>query len=118
MPTTQIFLTERDRFDTRRFDPWTQKSIYAYGHQDVPDDLPLPAALVDFLLRQVDRYGGGSEGLLHALRYLREGLFRRTIHPSAARARLDRLRQSLPPAARGDLRALRSFAEDFGLGGG
>ncbi len=104
-------------FRHRRFDPWTQKSIYAYGRQDVSDDLPLPAALVDFLLHQVDRYGEASDGTLQALRYLREGLFRRTIHPSAARAKLDRLRQSLPTSATGDHRALQNFLQDFGLGG-
>jgi len=29
VPTTQIFLNENDFFDTRKFDPWRQKTIYA-----------------------------------------------------------------------------------------
>ena len=36
VPTSQIFLTDADTFDTRKFDPWHQKTIYEYTRRDVP----------------------------------------------------------------------------------
>jgi len=44
VPTSQIFLGETDRFDTKKFDPWRQKTIYEYTRRDIPDtyELPLP----------------------------------------------------------------------------
>jgi hypothetical protein len=30
-PTSQIFLTDADTFDTRKFDPWRQETIYPGG---------------------------------------------------------------------------------------
>jgi len=42
--TSQIFLAETDRFDTKKFDPWRQKTIYEHTRRDIPDtyELPLP----------------------------------------------------------------------------
>jgi hypothetical protein len=42
IPTSQIFLTDADTFDTRKFDPWRQKTIYVYTRRDVPDSFVLP----------------------------------------------------------------------------
>jgi len=42
VPTSQIFLEETDRFDTKKFDPWRQKTIYEYTRRDVPDSYEIP----------------------------------------------------------------------------
>ncbi len=34
VPTSQIFLDETDRFDTKKFNPWRQKTIYEYTRRD------------------------------------------------------------------------------------
>jgi hypothetical protein len=42
VPTSQIFLDETDFFDTKKFNPWHQKTIYEYTRLDVPDDFERP----------------------------------------------------------------------------
>lgn len=75
VPTSQIFLDETDFFDTKKFNPWSQKTIYEYTRRDVPDTFELPKSLSDYFLRQTDRYTGASDVALQKLRYLREGVF-------------------------------------------
>jgi len=84
VPTSQIFLEETDRFDTKKFDPWRQKTIYEYTRRDVPDSYEIPKPLFDFFLQQVDKYGGASDLTLQQLRYLREGVFLRSWTPEQA----------------------------------
>ena len=48
VPTSQIFLTEVDLFDTKKFDPWHQKTIYEYTRRDVPYSFELSKPLADF----------------------------------------------------------------------
>jgi hypothetical protein len=59
VPTSQIFLTETDHFDTKKFDPWRQKTIY-----DVPDSFERPKPLADFFLGQLDKYAGATDTTL------------------------------------------------------
>jgi hypothetical protein len=75
VPTSQIFLDESDFFDTKKFDPWSQKTIYEYTRRDVPDSIELPQPLFDFFVQQMDEYGGATDATLQKLRYLREGGF-------------------------------------------
>ena len=91
VPTSQIFLEASDSFDTRKFDPWSQKTIYEYTRRDAPDSLELPKPLFDFFLQQIDKYAGASDSTLQQLRYLREGVFLRSWTPrQAAREALKR----------------------------
>jgi hypothetical protein len=114
VPTSQIFLEQTDTFDTRKFDPWQQKTIYEYTRRDVPDSFEFPKPLFDFFLSQLDKYGGASEGTLQQLRYLREGVFLKAWTPeAAARAALTR-RSSLRSGPAEDLAAFQSFAQDMG----
>lgn len=53
VPTSQIFLEASDSFDTRKFDPWSQKTIYEYTRRDSSDSLELPKLLFDFFLRRL-----------------------------------------------------------------
>jgi hypothetical protein len=113
VPTSQIFLDQTDTFDTRKFDPWQQKTIYEYTRRDVPDSFEFPKPLFDFFLRQLDKYGGASEATLQQLRYLREGVFLKAWTPDeAARAALTK-RNNLPSGSAEDLAALQSFAQDM-----
>jgi len=68
IPTTQIFLTPEDRFGTRSFDPWAQKTIYDYGRRDVADSVELPAALATYFVQQVREFAGRSEAELQRRR--------------------------------------------------
>src|SRR5258708_3003296 len=83
VPTSQIFLDETDRFDTKKFDPWRQKTIYEYTRRDVPDSFELPKPLFGFFLEQVDKYGGASDAIFQQLRFLRECVFLRTWTPAS-----------------------------------
>jgi len=40
IPTSQIFLEVTDSLDTRKFNPWKQKTIYEYTRRDAPDAYP------------------------------------------------------------------------------
>lgn len=113
VPTSQIFLDENDFFDTKKFNPWRQKTIYEYTRRDVPDSFELPKPLFDFFLQQVDKYGGASDVTLQKLRYLREGVFLRVWTPEqAAREALKRC-SALGSGPAEDLAALQNFAADM-----
>jgi hypothetical protein len=116
VPTSQIFLDETDRFDTKKFDPWRQKTIYEYTRRDVPDTYELPKPLFEFLLRQVDKYGGASDITLQQLRYLREGVFLRTWTPEQAARDALKKRSALGSGPAEDLSAFWNFAEDMRSG--
>src|SRR6267154_271995 len=113
VPTSQIFLDENDLFDTKKFNPWRQKTIYAYTRRDLPDSLELPKPLLDFFLKQVDKYAGSSEVTLQQLRYLREGVFSRAWTPEQAAREALKKRSALGSGPSEDLAALQSFAEDM-----
>jgi len=113
VPTSQIFLDETDFFDTKKFDPWRQKTIYEYTRRDVSDSFELPKPLFDFFLEQVDKYAGATNITLQQLRYLREGVFLRNLTPEqAARAALKK-RGSLLAGSPEDLAAFQDFAQDM-----
>ena len=115
IPTSQVFLTDLDTFDTRRFDPWRQKTIYDYTRRDVPDSFALPGPLFDFFLSQLDKYAGASESTLQQLRNLRDAVFNGNLSPEqAARAALGLGSDRPAPAAREDLAAFEQFAWDLG----
>ena len=116
VPTTQIFLDETDRFDTRKFDPWHQKTIYEYTRRDVPDSFQFPRPLFDFFLQQVDKYGGASDATLQQLRYLREGVFLRSWTPEQAAREALKRRNGLGSGPAEDLAALQNFAVDMRSG--
>ena len=84
VPTSQIFLTEDDTFDTRKFDPWHQKTIYEYTRRDVSDSFELPKPLFDFFLSQLDEYAGASESASQQIRNLRSSVFQNVLTPDAA----------------------------------
>ncbi len=84
VPTTQIFLSEADRFGTRTFDPWKQRTIHEYNRQDAPSTLRLPARLITFLGRQIDHYAGADDDILQRLRYLRAAVFDGAATPGEA----------------------------------
>jgi hypothetical protein len=113
VPTTQIFLEETDQFDTKKFDPWRQKTIYEYTRRDVPDSYEIPKPLFDFFLRQVDKYGGATDLTLQQLRYLREGVFLKTWTPEQAAQEALKKRSALTPGPVEDLAALQDFARDM-----
>ena len=70
VPTSQIFLDASDSLDTRKFNAWSQKSIYEYTRRDVPDSYEIPKPLFDFFLflRQVDKYERATDLTLQQLR--------------------------------------------------
>jgi hypothetical protein len=106
VPTSQIFLEESDMFDTGKFDPWKQKTIYEYTRRDVPDSFELSKPLADFFLQQIDTYAGASNSTLQRLRYLRDAVLNRAWTPEqAARDALNR-RAALAPGATEDASAL------------
>jgi hypothetical protein len=114
VPTSQIFLEETDFFDTKKFNPWRQRTIYEYTRRDVPDSTELPKPLFDFFLQQVDKYGGATDLTLQQLRYLREGVFlgNWTAEEASRKALRERSRllSSDPPE---DLAAFQNFAQDM-----
>ena len=113
VPTSQIFLDETDTFDTRKFDPWKQKTIYEYTRRDVSDSFEIPKPLFDFFLSQLDKYGGASQATLQQLRYLREGVFLKAwTAEDAARTALTK-RNNLRSGPAEDLAAFQSFAQDM-----
>lgn len=113
VPTSQIFLEPTDYFDTTKFDPWRQKTIYEYTRRDVPDSFQIPKSLYAFFLQQIDRYAGASDSTLQQLRYLREAVFVGSSTPeAAARAALAR-RSALGSGTKEDFAAYWNFAEDM-----
>jgi len=113
VPTSQIFLEQTDFFDTTKFDPWRQKTIYEYTRRDVPDSFELPKPLFDFFLQQVDKYAGASDLTLQQLRYMREGVFLKYWTPEAAAEEALRRRTALGSAAAEDSAAFQNFAQDM-----
>jgi hypothetical protein len=113
VPTSQIFLDVTDSFDTRKFNPWHQQSIYPYTRQDVPDSFEIPKQLFDFFLSQVDKYAGASDSTLQQLRYLREGAFLKYWTPEAAAQDALRRLGDLRSGPAEDLTAFQSFTEDM-----
>jgi len=113
VPTSQIFLEETDRFDTKKFDPWRQKTIYEYTRRDVPDSFQLPKPLFDFFLQQVDKYGGASDATLQKLRYLREGVFLKSWTPEQAAHEALKNRSALGSGTAEDVGAFQNFAQDM-----
>ena len=113
VPTSQIFLEPTDFFDTRKFDPWRQKTIYEYTRRDAPDSLDLPRPLFDFFVSQMGRYAGASDVTLQHLRYLREGVFLRSWSPEQAAREALSERTALGSGPAEDLAALQNFALDM-----
>lgn len=113
VPTSQIFLEETDFFDTKKFNPWRQKTIYEYTRRDVPDSTELPKPLFDFFLQQVDKYGGATDLTLQQLRYLREGVFLGNWTAEDASRRALRERSRLLSGSPEDLAAFQNFAQDM-----
>lgn len=113
VPTTQIFLTATDMFDTKTFDPWRQKSIYDYTRHDVPDSIELPKPLLDFFLVQIDKYGGASDATLQEIRYLRDAVLQNTWTSEQAAREADRKRLTLGDGLAEDIAAFRYFAKDM-----
>ncbi len=113
VPTSQIFLDENDRFDTKKFNPWHQKTIYEYTRRDVPDSFEIPTPLIDFFLEQVDKYGGASDATLQRLRYLREGVFLKRWTAEYAASEAVARRDLLKTASAEDIAALQNFAQDM-----
>jgi hypothetical protein len=115
VPTTQIFLEETDFFDTHKFDPWRQKTIYEYTRRDAPDNFVLPASLAHFFLQQIDQYAGASDATLQRLRYVRDALFVGSWTTEQAAQDALRRRSMLPATASEDASALQNFADDMRL---
>ncbi len=113
VPTSQIFLDATDTLDTRKFDPWRQKTIYEYRRRDAVDSFDLPQPLVDFFLSQIDKYAGASDSTLQQLRYLRESVFLRQRRPEDAAREALRHRAALRSASVEDLAAFQNFAQDM-----
>jgi hypothetical protein len=116
VPTSQIFLDETDSFDTKKFNPWRQKTIYEYTRRDVPNSFELPQPLVDFFLNQIDAYGGASDATLQRLRYVRDAVFAKTWTTEQAARDAQNRRGSLPAVSIEDALALQAFAADMRLG--
>lgn len=116
VPTSQIFLEEADLFDTKKFNPWHQKTIYEYTRRDVPDSFELPAPLFRFFIQQIDKYAGASTETLQKLRYLREGVFLRNWTPEYAALAALRLQSQHGSAPAEDLAAYQNFAQDMRTG--
>jgi hypothetical protein len=115
VPTSQIFLEETDSFDTKKFNPWRQKTIYEYTRRDVPDTFELPKPLVDFFLKQIDTYGGASDATLQRLRYVRNAVFVKSWTTEQAAREAQNRRAALPTGATEDASALHNFAADMRL---
>ena len=113
VPTSQIFLDETDRFDTKKFNPWRQKTIYEYTRRDVSDTYELPKPLFNYFVQQMDKYAGASDVTLQELRYLREGVFLKSWTPEQAAGEALKKRSALGAGAVEDLAALQNFAQDM-----
>ena len=112
IPTSQVFLTDADTFDTRKFDPWRQKTIYEYTRRDVPDSFVLPKPLFDFFIQQLEKYAGISESALQQIRNVRSAVFSGSLTPDQAAREVLRIRSG-SSFSREDLAAFSSFATDL-----
>jgi hypothetical protein len=61
VPTSQIFLGEDESLGTDGFDPYRQKTIYAYGRRDVKPQHRIAAPLARFFVSQARTLGGSSQ---------------------------------------------------------
>ena len=61
VPTSQIFIGADESLGTDAFDPWKQKTIYAYGRRDVKPQHRMNAALARFFVQQARALGGLSQ---------------------------------------------------------
>lgn len=113
VPTSQIFLDVTDSFGTRKFNPWSQKSIFEYTRRDAPDSFHFPKPLFDLFLLQIDRYAGATDSTLQQLRYLREGVFLKSWTPEEAARDALRRRNDLDSGSTEDLAAFWNFAQDM-----
>jgi hypothetical protein len=68
VPTSQIFLSPSETLGTPAFDPWKQKTIYAYRAREVPANLELPAALARFFVEQARKHAVLPQAELQRLR--------------------------------------------------
>jgi len=112
IPTSQIFLTETDTFDTHKFDPWRQKTIYGYTRRDVADTFEIPRPLFDFLLSRMEKYGGASTEVLQQIRNLRDFVIGHSLSPEAAAREALRRSASYSFSAE-DRAAFQHFADDL-----
>ena len=113
VPTSQIFLEATDSLGTRKFNPWSQKSIYEYTRRDVAESFEIPRPVSDFFLLQVDKYAGASDSALQQLRYLRESVFLKRQSPGDAARDALRRRSELRSSSAEDLAAFATFARDM-----
>ena len=113
VPTSQIFLTDSDMFDTKKFDPWRQKQIYPYIRRDAPDTYVIPERLFHFFVEQIGKYAAASDATLQRIRYLREAVFVRSATPEQAAREALRQRDALPQKAAEDRAAFTTFATDL-----
>jgi hypothetical protein len=113
VPTTQIFLSASDLFDTDSFDPGRQREIYEYTRRDAASTLRLPPGRVPFFLAQSSRYGGAGDLTLQRLRYLREAVFQGRLPADQAAVLARRAQEdgASSGATREDVAAFASFAE-------
>jgi hypothetical protein len=112
IPTSQIFLTENDTFDTHGFDPWHQKTIYEYTRKDAQDSFEIPQPLFAFFMAQMDKYGSASTSTLQQLRNLRHAVFQHALTPDqAAKEALRRIASYA--FSEEDRSAFQHFAEDL-----
>lgn len=72
VPNSQIFLDEDQSLGTDGFNPWKQKTIYNYRHQDVRNNLTIPAQLASSFVQAVRDHGGRSQAELQTVRNERE----------------------------------------------
>ena len=112
IPTSQIFLTEDDTFDTKKFNSSHQKTIYDYTRRDVPDSFELPKPLFDFFLHQMEKYAGASPDALQQLRNLRDGVLQKTLTPEEAAREALRRRAAFSSSPE-DVAAFQYFADDL-----
>lgn len=118
VPTSFLFLSYADRFDRigkPEFDPFRQKTIYEYREMDVPDDVAIPAALADFFVRQIRRFGECSTETLHFIAFQRRQLRENPGSRQVVQDEIDRMRRILAGenASRLDLEALERFKAEI-----
>ncbi|HUE42881.1 MAG TPA: hypothetical protein VMP12_04920 [Candidatus Sulfotelmatobacter sp.] len=113
VPTSQIFLEQSDDFDTKKFDPWRQRTIYEYTRRDAADSFDIPKSLGDFFLQQIDKYAGASDATLQRIRYLRDGVLAKAWTPEQAASEALKRRAALASGATEDAGALQTFADDM-----
>jgi hypothetical protein len=113
VPTTQIFLEPTDYFDTAKFNPWKQKTIYEYTRRDVPDTFVLQPKLFEFFVQKVQKYAGASDTTLQQLRYLREAVLQRVSSPQQAAQAALNMRAKLSKLSPDDRAAFDQFVRDM-----